>query len=133
MSKYIYLLNNDTAYLNNKNGAFISNIKQMDFKNSKIKVALTDINYTNNIKLNLGSIEIKLKNISMDEENFHKNYINDFKYDIAKRSYDINNVLKIIKNKYIFFKNVIDNDSPQIKHLYDLLDELKSQFHKIFI
>jgi hypothetical protein len=125
MSKYIYILNNDTAYLNNKNGAFISNIKQMDFKNSKIKVALTDINYTNNTKLNLGSIEIKLKNISMDEENFHKNYINDFKYDIAKRSYDINNVLKIIKNKYIFFKNVIDNDSPQIKHLYDLLDELE--------
>ena len=63
----------------------------MDFKNSKIKVALTDINYTNIIKLNLGSIEIKLKNISMDEENHHKNYINDFKYEIANRSYDINN------------------------------------------
>ena len=132
MSKYIYLVNNDTAYSNNKNGAFISNIKQMDFKNSKIKVALTDINYTNIIKLNLGSIEIKLKNISMDEENHHKNYINDFKYEIANRSYDINNVVKIIKNRNIFFKNVIDTDSPQIKHLYELLDEFKSQFQKIF-
>jgi len=83
--------------------------------------------------MNLGPLEIKIKNISPDDENSHKKFINDFKLEVSNKGKGLKEGLAIININHLFFKHVFENISSQIQFLYDKLKDLKFTFQNILV
>jgi len=115
MDKYITLANNN-KYKNNTNSEFLCDVPLFDIKN-KCKISINEITYTNNIKINLENIELKIITHTKDTIEFidHIKFIENFR-NITKSIYRdiINNLDNII----------LDNDdNAEYEYLLYILDD----------
>jgi len=131
MNLYISVSNNDDAYINNTNSSFTMNIKQLMIK-KYCKVAITDISYTNEIKKNMGSLEISIKNTTKEEDADYLLFLNNLRKNIIKINEKLEQKFLILKDHDVFSKNLIDEKiSPEYEEMKKYFIELKNQFIKL--
>ena len=97
MDKYITLTNNN-KYKNNTNTEFFSDVPLFEIK-KKCKVSINELFYTNKIKINLDTLELKIITHSKDTKEFieHNIFIENIKKNLKTIYKDIiSNLDKII-------------------------------------